>query len=275
MKATEYLKDFEERMRCKFSSEDTIKNYLSAVSSFFKFVYSRVETDPALLLRKYITIKLQGYEAKTINLHRSAVVKFFKLCKNIELTTIDVPRRKEPKKLPKIISIEDIKKAISKTVNIKHKLVLSIFFCCGIRLKEIRYLQRKNIIKKVLWIEETKGQKHRIVPIPESILDMLYSYISDMSPDDMVFGNLCKRTFEKIVSNAFGRIGIKACPHMLRHSFGTYQIASGQNPFKVQSWLGHGSIKTTQTYIHLSQAILSESTDLLQINENYTNQKGV
>jgi integrase len=271
MKPSEYLKDFEERMRCAFSSEDTIRNYLSAVNSFFKFVSGRTETDPALLLRKYITISLQGYEAKTVNLHRSAIVKFFKLCKNIEIDTISVPRRKEPKKLPKIISIENIQLAISKTINIKHKLILSLFFGCGIRLGEMKRLRRKNIIKSMLWLEDAKGQKHRIVPIPRSILEILESYISGMEPNIFVFGDLCKRTFEKIVSNAFARIGIKASPHMLRHSFGTYQIASGQNPFKVQSWLGHSSIKTTQIYVHLSQAMLSESTDLLQIKENYTN----
>jgi integrase len=271
MKPSEYIKDFEEKMRCAFSSEDTIRNYMSAVRAFFNFVIGRPEKDPALLLRKYITIKLQGNEAKTVNLHRSAIVKFFKLCKGINIDTIAVPRRKESKKLPRIIPVENIQLAISKVLNIKHKIILSVFFGCGIRLSEMQHLRRKNIIKKMLWLEDTKGQKHRIVPIPGSILEMLENYVSRMEPDDLIFGDLCKRTFEKIVSNAFSRIGIKASPHMLRHSFGTYQIASGQSPFKVQSWLGHGSIKTTQTYIHLSQAMLSESTDLLQIKENYTN----
>lgn len=274
MKPKEYLKDFEERMRCAFSSEETIKNYLSAVSSFFKFVSGRIETDPALLLRKYITIKLQGYEAKTVNLHRSAIVKFFKLCKNIDINTNAVPRRKEPKKLPRILSIENIHLAISKTTNIKHKLILCLFFGCGLRLSEMQCLRRKNI-KKMLWLEDTKGQKHRVVPIPGSFLEMLEEYIYGMTPDNLIFGDICKRTFEKIVNNAFARIGVKASPHMLRHSFGTYQIASGQNPFKVQSWMGHSSIKTTQSYVHLSQAMLNESTDLLQANINYTNQKGV
>jgi integrase len=139
----------------------------------------------------------------------------------------------------------------------------------------MQLLRCRNVIKKVLWIEDTKGQKHRIIPIPGSILDLLNSYISEIKPDDFIFGDLYKRTFEKIVSNAFSRIGVKASPHMLRHSFATYEIASGQNPFKVQSWLGHGSIKTTQVYIHLSQAMLSESTDLLQVKEDCTNQMGV
>jgi site-specific recombinase XerD len=55
---------------------------------------------------------------------------------------------------------------------------------------------------------------------------------------------------------------------MLRHSFATCQIVSGQNVFKVQNWMGHGSLKSTLPYVHLSENVLSESTDLM-ISGNY------
>jgi integrase/recombinase XerD len=275
MKSNEYIKEFEERMRCCYSSEATISNYLCATRAFFLFVAGRPETDPAILLRKYITIKLQGKEAKTVNLHRAAIIKFFKLVKGIELDVAAVPRRKEPKKYPRIISGELVQLAIEKTENLKHNLVISIFYGCGLRLCEIQNMRRKNIFdqKNFIWLEDTKGKKHRIVPIPESIRENFYTYIKNMKTDDLIFGNLCKRTFEKIVNTAFIRIGKKASPHMLRHSFATDQVSSGQNIAKVQAWLGHSSLKTTQIYFHLSEAQLSESTDLLK--HNYTNQMGV
>ena len=275
MKPSAYIKEYDERMRCCFSSEATIKNYIYATRSFFTFVTGREESDPAILLRKYITIHLQGKEAKTVNLHRAAIIKFFKLVKKIDIDVSDVPRRKEPKKLPRIISGNSIQMAIEKTENTKHYLIISIFYGCGLRLCEIQQLKKKNIFEKEKYIrlENTKGMKHRIVPIPESIQNKLYIYIDKMKSDDIIFGNLCKRTFEKIVSNAFLRIGERASPHMLRHSFATDQVSSGQNIAKVQAWLGHSSLKTTQIYLHLSEAQLSESTDLLK--QNYTNLTGV
>jgi integrase/recombinase XerD len=270
-----YLQVFSEKLECAFSSEATRKNYFCSVRAFIEFVKTSPEKEPAVLLRKYIILKLQGREAKTVNLHRSAIVKFFELVKGIQIDTVAVPRRKEPKKLPRIMPQESIQKAIEKTLNIKHRLVLSIFFGCGIRLCEMQGLHRWNVLDKnnFIRLEDTKGQKHRIVPIPESIRAMFYEFIRDAKPEQLIFGDLCKRTFEKIVGNAFERIGEHASPHMLRHSFATFQIMSGQNPFKVQSWLGHSSIKTTQLYVSLSDAMLSESTDLLRQSGNYTNQK--
>lgn len=269
MKSEIYLEQFEDKLKCAFSSEATIRNYLCAVRSFFDFCLGRIEIDPSVLLTKYIIIKLQDKEAKTINLHRAAIVKFFKLVKGIEINTNDVPRRKEPRKLPKTISSEEIKKAIDKTLNVKHKLILSIFYGCGLRLSEMRYLKRKNIyeLKHFFILEDTKGQKHRIVPIPESIRCFLYEFIKNIKQDDYVFGELSSRTFGKIVSNAFERIERYASPHMLRHSFATDQLNSGQSLSKIQSWLGHSSIKTTEIYLHLSEAQLSKSTDLLAVCE--------
>lgn len=274
-KSEQYLNQFEEQLRCAFSSEATIKNYLCCVRAFFGFASECFETDPSVVLRRYIVSRLQGKEAKTVNLHRAAIVKFFKLVKNIEIDTISVPRRKEPKKLPRVIPGDIIQKAIEKTFNIKHRLIISLFYSCGIRLCEMLGLRKKNILvaRNVLWLEDTKGDKHRIVPIPASIRTMLYEFIKDMVSEQVVFGNICKRTFEKIVANAFVRIGERASPHMLRHGFATDQITSGQNIGKVQAWLGHSNIKTTMIYVHLSEAQLSQSTDLLK--GNYTNQMGV
>ena len=146
-----------------------------------------------------------------------------------------------------------------------------VFFDCGIRLSEMAGLKKKNIVSggNKLWLQDTKGNKERIVPVSESVRILLIPFTENLEQDDYVFGGIYKRTFSKVVEQAFSRVGIKATPHTLRHSFATYQIASGENPFKVQSWLGHSSIKTTQEYVHLSQSILSEKKDL--INGNYMN----
>ena len=270
MKPSEYMSKFELVLRCKYSSNATIRNYFSCFKQFLRFSAGKDMTIEELI-KNYMVWGIKSKEPKTINLHRAAVVCFFKLVKGIEIKTMAVPRKKEKKALPKIIPIEKIIEAIDKTKNIKHRLILMLFFDCGLRLCEIAPLKRKNILNngKTIWLQNAKGNKERIIPVSESVQRLLSVYIDGIDNDDYIFGGVCKRTFSKVVTNAFQRVGVHATPHLLRHSFATFQIASGENPFKVQSWLGHNSIKTTQTYIHLSNQLLSEKKDLL--NKNYMN----
>lgn len=266
-KSEMYLKDFELMLRCKYSSESTIKSYMSCVKGFFQFSAGK-EMEPIELIKNYLVWGVKSKEPKTINLHRSAIVLFFKLVKQIDIKTSQVPRKKEKKKLPKIIPIEKITEAIALTKNVKHWLELMVFFDCGLRLFEIAGLKKKNIVSdgNILWLQDTKGNKERIVPVSKSVKNLLVPYTKNLEQNDYVFGGVCKRTFSKVVEQAFLRVDAKASPHVLRHSFATYQIASGENPFKVQSWLGHSSIKTTQGYAHLSQSILSKKKDLIKEN---------
>lgn len=269
-KSDEYMKQFDLALRCKYSSHATVRSYKSCVSSFFKYAESKTLPTEELI-KNYLVWGLKSKEAKTVNLHRAAIVCFFKLVKGVEIKTDSVPRRKEKKQLPKIVPMEKILEVISKTANLKHRLELLLFFDCGVRLCEISGLRVKNVLSNgaMLWLQDTKGNKERIVPVSESVRPLLNEQISGLDKNALVFGGVCERTFQKVVSSAFERIDVKATPHMLRHSFATYQIASGENLFKVQSWLGHSSIRTTQTYVHLNNQLLSEKKDL--INGNYAN----
>ncbi|RPH88521.1 MAG: hypothetical protein EHM66_00500 [Deltaproteobacteria bacterium] len=260
------LEIFESKLKCEYSSRATLKNYLCVARAYNTYLETAVDKDPAVLIRKYVILKLQGKAAKTINLHRAAIFTLYRLVEGIILKNDDVPRRKEPKKLPVVIGSDIVLKAIAAEMNLKHRIILQIFYGCGIRLWEMQNLRVKNVRsdKGYLWLQDTKGQKERIIPIPKSVRRGLYDYIHGKNPDDLIFGGLCGRTFGKVVGNAFERIGAKASPHKLRHSFATDQVASGQPVEKVQRWLGHSDAKTTMIYVHLSEAQLSESTDLLE-----------
>jgi integrase/recombinase XerD len=257
---------FESKLKCEYSSQATLKNYMCVARAYNTYLETATDKDPAVLLRRYIILKLQGKAAKTINLHRAAIFSLYRLVEGIVLENSDVPRRKEPKKLPVVINSGAVLKAIAAEMNLKHRLILQIFYGCGIRLWEMQNIRVKNVRsdKNYLWLQDTKGQKERIIPIPKSVRGALYSYISEKNPEDLIFGGLCGRTFGKVVSNAFARVGVKASPHKLRHSFATDQVASGQPVEKVQHWLGHSEVETTMIYVHLSEAQLSESTDLLK-----------
>jgi CRISPR/Cas system-associated exonuclease Cas4 (RecB family) len=93
-KSEEYLKEFELMLRCKYSSSSTIKSYLFCVGKFFEYSAGK-KMEPMDLIKNYLVWAVKSKEPKTINLHRSAVVSFFKLVKGIEITTSQVPRKKE------------------------------------------------------------------------------------------------------------------------------------------------------------------------------------
>lgn len=272
MKPSEALNKFETMLRCETGSQATIDNYLSAARSFFNFCSGKYG-EPDELLKQYIVWHLKKNTARTINLHRAAVVKFFKVVKGITITTSDVPRRKQPNQKPEIIDQETINSAILKTFNLKHRLELALMYGCGLRLSELTHLKRKNIITTSLpwrlYLEHTKGNRYRYVPIPESCRELLISFVDGIGNEEYIFkgergiGHISDRSVYNVVVAAFERVGIVAHPHLLRHGFITHQIMSGQNVFKVKDWAGHGSLKSTLPYIHLSETVLTESTDLL------------
>jgi integrase/recombinase XerD len=257
---------FESKLKCEYSSQATLKNYMCVARAYNTYLEITTDKDPAVLIRKYIILRLQGKAAKTVNLHRAAIFALYRLVEGVILKKEEVPRRKEPKKLPVVVDSTVVLRAISSEMNLKHRLILQLFYGCGIRLWEMQNLRVKNVRvdKHYLWLQDTKGQKERIIPIPKSVRGVLYEFIAAKDPEKFVFGNLCSRTFGKVVSNAFARVGANASPHKLRHSFATDQVASGQPVEKVQHWLGHSDVKTTMIYVHLSEAQLSESTDLLE-----------
>jgi site-specific recombinase XerD len=282
-KREEYLKQFELKLRCETNSNDTVRNYVPAVRRFLDFCKGKKDK-PETLLQNYMVGTLENYAPKSINLHRAAVVKFFEMVLGINLTVRDVPRKRQPKTLPKIIDRETIQGMIEATNNIKHRIEMSLMFGCGLRLSEVAYLRRDNIITtSIPWrlrLDHTKGGRERYVPVPESLRQQLGEFTKSMKPEEFVFkgqggiGHISKKSLENVVAQAGHRKGENVHPHMLRHSYATCQITSGQNVFKVQQWMGHGSLKSTLPYVHLSEKTLGESTDLLA-KENYTNKLGI
>jgi site-specific recombinase XerD len=271
-KSEQYLREFELILKCETNSNQTIKNYMGALKSFLIYCQGKIG-EPKELIQHYIVDKLNDKSPKTINLNRAAIVKFFKMIKKIDISLIDVPRKRQNKKLIKIVDKNIIMAVIKETKNLKHKLQLSLLYCCGLRLNELTNLKIENIISNnnnyLLLLNKTKGDKERIIPIPESIKILLLEFTKNKNNSDYIFSgqfndNISKRSIQKIVKNSFIKYGVNVHPHMLRHTFATEQLNSGQDISKVQNWLGHENINTTMGYIHLNNKILSESTDLLR-----------
>ena len=242
----------------------TRKNYLSCVSFFLNSTSTSIYDIKPYAIKNFLInmYKNENKSAKTINLYHSALKFFITLLHGSDEIFKNIPRMKEPKKLPEIYHYQDVQGIINAHSNIKHKLILHLAYGCGLRLSELAHLRTDNMDWKnnVIWIRRGKGRKDRRVMFNKSLKDMTKNYIDLYKPKNYLFegmngnGHLSTRSIEKIFINACKKAKIKPKGgiHGLRHSFATHLLENGIDIRYIQELLGHSSMKTTEIYTHVS-----------------------
>ena len=253
----ELLKKLEENLLLRNYSKETIKGYLFCIKKYLEFTGNKeICSDTA---KQFVLLQLKTKEPSSVGHSIFALEYFFK---NVLNQRLNLPKPKRNKKIPEVLTKEEVSKMIDSINNIKHKLIIKILYGCGLRVSEIVNLNKKdlNFSEKLAHVKLSKGKKDRFVKIPDSILDNLRDYCS-LTTEEMVFssnrgGRLTKKTIGKIVENAANKAGItkEVYPHLLRHSFSTHLLEQGIDLRIIQRLLGHSDIKTTQIYTHISQA---------------------
>ena len=184
-----------------------------------------------------------------------------------------INRPKAEKKLPVVLSKQEIMKMISVCRNNKHKLVVQILYCSGLRVSELRNLRIDDIDynRKYIFVRSGKGKKDRITIISQNVLGNIKKYLQEYKPIEYLFegyeggGKISVRSLQKIVSNSAKAAGIKknVTSHTLRHSFATHLLENGVNLRYVQSLLGHARLATTQIYTKVAVNKFEEIEDLI------------
>ena len=251
------LEKLEKELKLRNYSFKTIKGYLNSVKHFLD--YSEKKGLNKQTLEEYLIEKLRTQNPSSVARTSFALKFFFEkiLKENINLKSI-----KRNKTLPEILTIEEIKKLIKETNNIKHKLIIKLLYGTGLRVNEIVNLKKQdlNFEESLIHIKLAKGKKDRFVKIPESISNELKKF-SSLEKGEYLFesnrgGKLTTATIQAILKNASKKAKIKkrVYPHLLRHSFATHLLENGTDLRVIQKLLGHSDIKTTQIYTQISQA---------------------
>ena len=268
-------------------SDNSIKSYDYDLILFKKFLITNKINDTPLNCKPE-TIKNYLYKSfsdkKSISQARSisAIKSFFNYLifegyiKDSPISNIESP--KQEKKLPKVLTEEEIKKLIN-SIDLNHdfgqrnKTIIEILYGTGIRVSELINLKLSNIFFKENIIKVIgKGNKERFVPLGEIASNEMKIYINnrnrlkiDSKSSDILFLNrygrgLTRSMIFKIISDASKRVGLdkKISPHTLRHSFATHLIKNGADLRTIQLILGHESITTTEIYTHLDTLHLEE-----------------
>ncbi len=254
MSKTEQLKT---ELRLRGFSNLTIRNYSFFVSKFLDFSKKDVSELTQEDARNYLASLFEDKSKNTIMLASAALKFFYKNILKKEVGEITVP--KKDKKLPEVLTRDEVLRLISSADTVKSRLILSTLYSAGLRVSEVVKLRPEdvNFDEKVGWVRAGKGSKDRLFIISNSLTEDLKNYTRKKKDFAFLFSKdkpLTTRNIQKIVKNAKLKAGInkKVTPHTLRHSFATHLLEDGTDLRMIQSLLGHSSLNTTQIYTHIS-----------------------
>jgi site-specific recombinase XerD len=262
-----YLKRLETDIRLRGLSANTLNVYTNSVRIFLEHTGKPVAGIDELDIRAYLMYLIdgKGLQPKTVNLYGSAIRFFFAVTLNRTLNYLQIPRFKEPKKLPELLSREEVAAIFSVTRNLKHSAILKLAYGSGLRAGEITRLKPAHIDSAAmrLLVVDGKGKKDRYTLLSSDCLDTLRAYwrkYRPKSPDGWLFpgsknvGTITVDAVEHAFGNAAAKAGITkdVSPHSLRHAFSTHLLEDGVDLLTIKSLLGHSSIKSTTIYLHLA-----------------------
>ena len=263
-------------------SDNTIDGYKRDLYDFYKFVNKSYKDVNVGDIVKYITYLNNKISAKSINRHIVSIKNFFKYLERNDLITnnpcTDITGLKTPKKMPRVLSEEDINKLLdiklTDAYSYRNKAMLELMYSSGLRVSELLNLELSNIDFNMNLVRiYGKGNKERIVPIDDVATKYLYEYINiyrntllKNNVSNILFLNsrgdkLSRQGFFKILREIALEKGIKRdiSPHTLRHSFATHLLDHGADLRSIQTMLGHENIETTQIYTHVSNNYIKEN----------------
>ena len=259
------IRQFEIWLKNRRYSDRTIKTYVESIKVFLNYFKEKSPeqiTDNDFAGFNYNYILKKGYSASYQNQVINAVKLFYLKVENRQISIDNIERPKKYKPLPKVIPKEIVEKMLTSIPNFKHKTALTIIYACGLRRGELINLQIKDLDSKRLTvtIKNGKGQKDRVLPASEKLMNMIIKYYRMYKPINYLIEGQFKgekyseTSLEKIFHKYLGKIykNHNFTLHCLRHSYATHLLEAGVSLRYIQELLGHKSSRTTEIYTHVS-----------------------
>lgn len=246
-------------------SQSSIKTYTSMLSKIvkhFDIPLGEINHDQ---VKDYLhhRIVVEKISTSTVNQTISAfkILQQDVLGRNWE--SIKIKRPRGNRKLPVVLSLEEVEKLITATLNLKHKALLALAYSSGVRREEAQQLKPANIDSSRMQVHviNGKGRKDRYTILSQKALELLRTYYKAVRPSVYLFETRQKKgsclsasSLDKIVKHSAEKAGIRKriSFHTLRHSFATHLLEKGVNIKLIKKFLGHSSIRTTMIYLHIA-----------------------
>ena len=260
-----------EEMKLRNLSPRTIEVYVSRVANFARYFGRTPEVLGRDEVRSYLLHLVQEKKVSWSVYNQSvAALRFlYEVTLGREGVLVRIACPKQPKRLPVVLSLEEVTRFFAAIIGVKHRAILMTAYAAGLRISEVVALRVDDIDSKrmVLRVRQGKGRRDRNVMLSPRLLTLLREYWKIARPTDWLFPR--QVTGQPITVGTVHRICVQAAHaagldkhvtvHTLRHSFATHLLEAGTNIRTIQVLLGHRNIKTTAVYTHVSPIALENT----------------
>jgi site-specific recombinase XerD len=252
-------------------SPNTVKNYLNGLKLFAIWLDVPIEETTYRKIMSYMDYLLgKQLNPKTVNCYLNSVCQFYHYLSEEEEVPIVNPVKKPnimklPRGLPKHLKEEQIEILFKNLKGARDRAMFMIMLRCGLRVEEVAHLSLGNIDlkRRILFIQDGKGAKDRVVYISNDALHVLLDYLRVRPTNKVkkVFlvekGPLTGqpisiRGIQKRMEYYANKTNLRISCHHLRHTMATQMLNADTDLSTIQDLLGHNSIRTTQRYCRIS-----------------------
>ena len=276
---THLRKIMREELERRNYTDATIRHYLRYVEQFALHFGRSPDQLGLEHLRNYqvYLLKQRKLDPSSVENHVSALRFFFVRTLNRHEFRQFLPFPKVRKKLPNILSREEVARMIEASSGLFQRTLLTVLYGTGMRRSEVVRLKVADIDSQrmVIHVVNGKGGKDRDLPLSPALLETLRAYWRWMKPRTYLFPSRMHREVERPISDktlwhacreAAAKAGIrkKTSPHLIRHSWATHLLEAGADLRTIQMLLGHEDLEVTAKYLHLSEQHLHQVANPLE-----------
>lgn len=188
---------------------------------------------------------------------------------NMDAQRIALPKFKCERRLPVVLSREEVRRMIDAASLFKHKVLIMLLYGCGLRRSEVQHLKREHLDfdRGMLMVKQGKGRKDRYVPMAGMLMEALKKYLKSEKKGEYVFsGRLSGK--RQGAQHHWQKYGIRwpieqaarksnilkpISVHTLRHTYATHLLEDGLDIVSIKELLGHSNLSTTTVYLHVAR----------------------
>lgn len=257
----------------------TQEAYLAAVAALAKHYHRCPDTLSSEQLQAYLLFLITEKKLAYTSVNQAACAFRFLFERVLKRPNarFDIPMAKVPKRLPQILSREEVSRLIGAARTLRGRTLLMTTYAAGLRVSEVCALQVADIEsapdRMCLKVRQGKGGQDRYTLLSPRLLEALRRYWCDRRPRPWLFPNpagtapIDPTTAQRTYAAARDAAGIapEGGIHTLRHAFATHLLEAGVDLPTIQRLLGHGHISTTMRYLHLARTRLTGTTSPLEL----------
>jgi site-specific recombinase XerD len=280
---TELRKRVLEELQRRNFSPHTIRGYIRTIRDFAAYFHKSPDQLGVEEVRQFQLHMLRDQKLATGTVqNRMTALHFFfkKVLKRHDPELYDMALTRRPKKLPVVLSPEEVQQLIEAASNIRYRTILVLLYSTGLRRTEASQLKIADIDSKrmVIHVHEGKNSRDRELPLTPKLLEALREYWracavkpkvylfpgraqadgEEQATSDKTVWHACRETARRAgLTKRFG-------PHTLRHTFATHLLESGTDLPTIQLLMGHEKLQDTTMYLHLSRRHLNAAVNPLE-----------